>query len=300
MMDTSQYGRKWLLEIDCSQGGTISIGNDGFSGVESLKCTFDINYPGYEAWYMAEFTIYNTVLEVVKKVVEEGNKVRFSAGYKDGNYGKIFSGRILKSLYSRENVTDYKLNLICFDGERLFKDNFVKYNISKYENTTRARLALIAANSYRPIELKEPSELIGKVRKGSDYVDGVECTRGESAFCVPSTKLREIMKKEGAVMFMIDDVLHIVKIEDAPIGPAIEIGINNGLIGSPMQTDGGIVFKTLLNPELILDDPLRWVKLDLSQIMIIPKKPVIGVLPPPKIPTDGYFKVGGVRHTGDT
>jgi hypothetical protein len=300
-MDKSHYGRKWLLKIVALNGTTtgteISIGNDGFSGVEPLRVTFEVNYPGYEGWYYSEFNIYNPMKATEKMLIKEGDQVTLSAGYSEtdgGHYGLIFAGTVFQPLYSRENVTDYKLTLICMDGEKLF-NNVTAFSTGKYKQA--ALMNMIAARSYSPITVGEISKLIGKDEKN---VEMDESTRGATYMCSPATAMREACKTNGAKMFMKENKLQVIKVEEAPTGNYIEITRNNGLIGTPRQIDYGISFRTLLNPELILDNPLRWVKLDMSQISIHQQRAIYGNEPVAELPIDGYFKIGGVRHVGDT
>jgi hypothetical protein len=290
-MNRSHYGRKWLLKILCSDGTTLSIGNDGFSGLESLKCTFDINYPGYEGWYFSEFVIYNPTKETEKKIIQEGAEVYFYAGYQEkygGKYGQIFGGKVFQSLFTRENVTDYKLTLMCMDGARLFKDNFAAFHLKDYSDQTLINET--AARSSSPIPIGTVSSKIGMAKK----------PRGCVVFGSPVTAIREIVRNNAAQMFMINDTLNILKATDSPSGEAIVVDTNSGLIGTPQQIDFGISFRTLLNPELILTNPPKWVKLDLSAINVKQQKAVPGQNIVPILPKDGYFKIGGVRHSGDT
>lgn len=294
-MDKSHYGRKWLLKIKCTDGTELSIGNDGFPGYESLKVDFEVNYPGYEGWYFSEFNIYNPTIETEKKIIQEGAEVYFYAGYSEGNYGQIFGGKVFQSLWTREHVTDFKLTLICMDGERLFRDNFVNFTLTEY--TEQTLMNEIAGRSHRKIEVGKISELTGLTAEG---VDLEPLPRGTTVFGSPSIPLREVVKSNGSQMFMLNDKLNVVRIDEAPQGDYIEVNTANGLVGTPCQVDYGVHFRTLLNPELALANPLKWVKLDMSQITIQQQKAVFGQKIVSKLPKDGYFKIGGVRHSGDT
>ena len=288
-MNTSLYGRKWELKIECNDGEVYTVGNDGFkTGHESLKCSFEVNYPGYQGWYFSEFTIFNLERETERKLIQEGARVYFSAGYSDGNYGLIFSGTVFQSMFSRENVTDYKLVLWCMDGERLFKDNFINFTLGKYSDMTLTNA--LAGRSDRPIS-------VGRI---SPRVSKEDSIRGATFFGAVQNPLRDINKISNTVSFMKNDQVHVVSIMDAPNTSAIEIGPKTGLIGTPVQIDYGVSFRCLLNPELMLTNPLRWVKLDLSGVGFKQQRADLGGKMLSTVPTDGYFKIGGVRHIGDT
>ena len=289
MIDKSLYGRKWELSVVCDDGTMLTLGKNGIDGPESLKCTFEINYPGYEGWYFSEFNIWNPTPDTERKIIREGAEVHFSAGYSEGRYGKIFGGKVFQSLFTRENVTDYKLTLLCMDGARLFKDNFVSLIMAK-EYREQTLLNEIAARAISPIE-------VGHITEG---INVCEKPRGAVFFGSPMTPVREIARSNAAQIFMVNDQLQMARLEDLPQGAFFDIKPSTGLIGTPEQTDFGINFRTLLNPDLILTNPPRWVKLDLSGINVKQKKAVIGQARIPLLPNDGYFKVGGIRHSGDT
>ena len=99
---------------------------------------------------------------------------------------------------------------------------------------------------------------------------------------------------------MVNDQLQVAKITDDTQGEAIVVNSKTGLIGSPEQIDFGINFRVLLNPNLIIANPPRWIQLDLSQINVKQQRAIPGQNIVPMMPQDGYFKIGGVRHTGDT
>ena len=91
--------------------------------------------------------------------------------------------------------------------------------------------------------------------------------------------------------------LSFVSIADKLQGDAIVISPLSGLIGVPRQVDMGIELQCLLNPELVVTYPPKWIKLDLSQIRA--EKAVFG-RPISILDTDGFYLVVQVRHYGDT
>jgi hypothetical protein len=294
-MNKSLYGRKWLLKILCSDGTLFEMGNDGISEEQSLKCAFEINYPGYEGWYFSEFNIWNPTKETERKIIQEvgeGSEVYFYAGYSKGKYGQIFGGKVFQVMFTREQVTDYKLTLICMDGERLFKDNFVNFTLDEYTDQTLLNEVAARAKSTIPV---------GTISSG---IDNRKKFRGATFLGRPDKIVREVVRRNSAQMFMKDGELNVVKLTDAPQGNPILVDPSTGLIGTPQQTDFGISFRVLLNPEIILTSPLSYVKLDLSQINVQEQKRTPSQNPnaphTPKIPKDGFFSIGGVRHIGDT
>lgn len=292
MMNRSWYGRKWALKILCNDGTLFETGQDGISETQALKVTFDINYPGYEGWYFSEFNIWNLNNSTEKKLIQEGAEVYFYAGYQEdqgGSYGQIFGGKVFQSLYSRESVTDFRLTLVCVDGARLFRDNVVSFTMNK-DYTDMTLMNQIAARSSSKINIKV-----------TDKVDQTPKPRGVSVFGAPLCRLRETVRYSSSQLFVSNDEVNVVHQTDDMEVEAIIVNTDTGLVGSPMQIDHGVRFKTLLNPEIIMTNPCRWVKLDMSSINALQQKGQPGNQNlVPLLPRDGAFKIGGVRHFGDT
>lgn len=295
-MIRSWYGRKWELSVECSDGSMLTLNQDGLDSDDKIspaRVTFDINYPGYEGWYFSEFTIYNPNKATEKKIINEGARVYFSAGYQEkygGAYGQIFGGTVFQSLYAKESVTDYKLTLLCMDGERLFKDNLISMTmIEGYKEQTL--LNEIAARSRSPID-------VGKI---TESLDQKPRPRGVTLFAPPLMCFRQIARNNGAQMFMFKDQLNMCHPTDTPQGEAILINEDTGLVGTPTQSEYGVNFRCLLNPQIVLASPPKWVVVDLSRISVVQLKAQYGTdKMVPVMPVDGQFQIGGVRHTGDT
>jgi hypothetical protein len=264
-MDTSHYGRYWLIEIYCNNGQKIEMGSDGFDGAESLRCTFEINYPGYDGWYFSEFNIWNPTVETERLIIEEGNEVYFYAGYANGLTGQIFGGHVYQSLWKRENVTDYKLTLWCMDGDRLFKDNYVKFTLNS-TYTDQTLLAEATRQAHRKID-------VGKV---TAKVDSRPKLRGVSFIGSPHEVIRRVARKNSAQFFMRNNKLEVVSVDDPAVTTTVEVNAKTGLIGSPQQIDCGVSFRSLLNPLLMITNPLTDVILDMSSISVVQQKATPG------------------------
>ena len=287
-MDKSLYGRKWQLKVLCNDGTLFTVGSDGFSP-ESLRCTFDINYPKMSAWYFSEFTIYNPNDETQKKIIQEGAQVFFSAGYANGKYGQIFGGCVFQSLFDRENVTDYKLTLRCMDGYRLFDNNLTNFTMKEYTEMTLFNAMAAKSKTYIPVNHISPD------------IKQQAFPRARTVFCAPSELAREIARNNAAEVYVVNGKANLVTYTDSQQGEVLEVNPSAGLIGTPQQIDYGVSFRSLLNPDLILDFPPRIVHLDLSGISVKQQAATPGNENlVPLLTKDGYLQIGGVHHFGDT
>lgn len=291
-MNRSWYGRKWKLKILCEDGTIFETGQDGIGPTQAMRVTFDVNYPGYEGWFFSEFNIWNLNDSTEKKVIQEGAEVYFYAGYQEeygGRYGQIFGGKVYQSLYSRENVTDFRLTLICIDGMRLFSDNMTSFTLNK-DYTDMTLMNQIAARSSTKLKVKV-----------TDNIDQTKMPRGVTVFAAPANKTREVARYSSCQSFVKDGQVYVSHPADPKEPTAIIVDTDSGLIGAPTQIDHGIHFKTLLNPDLMLAYPTRWVKLDMSAINVVQQRAQPGNQNlVPLLPKDGAFQIGGVRHYGDT
>jgi hypothetical protein len=310
------YGRKLKLEIICNPNALlplnvsdltaginvgaqpiptldiITIEQNGFTP-ESLRVTFDIDYPGLATWFYSEISIYNFNDSTAMKVIDEGARVTLSAGYQDGGFGVIFKGDVFQSLFERENVTDYKLTLRCVDGHRLFTENFSSFQLPP-QHTQAAAYNLIMSKSQTPIPIgNTPSKLGTK-----------EFPRRGVVHTTPSQATHELLRfykvDEAAnnQMYIVEGKTYVNNIADnTEEKPIIISPANGGLIGTPIQTNFGASFTCLLNPEIRLAWPTKKVKLDMSSVKQL--KAVQGHNMS-CLDEDQEYQVIGVRHVGDT
>lgn len=285
-MNTTFYGRKWELVVECSDGQRFVVSEEGIEK-SSLRCTFEINYPGYEGWYFSEFNIWNPTETASLKMIEDGSKVYFSAGYKDGKYGQIFGGSVFQVFQTRENVTDFVLTLVCVDGERLYAGNLSSFQLHKgYTDTTKIN-AILARSKY-PLQKGTVSP---NINKGGHF-------RGTTVCSVPITPLRETLKNSNATLFSNYEVVEMFHWVDKSTDDPILIDPSSGLVGLPQQTEHGVNFRTLLRPDIVLKNPPNWVQLDTHVKQMkgqVGNKNLVPLMDP-----DGYYQIGGLRHSGDS
>ena len=110
--------------------------------------------------------------------------------------------------------------------------------------------------------------------------------------------LRDICRDEVAQWWTDAGKLNINKLDDNYTGEALVISPSTGLIGTPEQVTNGVSFRTLLNPNLKLSNPMMVVKID--QAVIRQMKLQYGSLPPSPLDQDGQYKIIKVVYSGDT
>jgi len=296
-MSTALYGRRLSLKIVCNPaagaatGDVVVVEQDGFEP-DPIRVVFDINYPGFEAFFISEISLYNLTEALEEKLITEGSAVYLSAGYQKGQFGKIFSGYVLQSLYEREGVVDYKLTLRCIDGYKMFHDNFAAFTLNK-GYTQQTLVNQIASRSINKIPIKSMT----------DKLEQLGYPRGATGFSTPASLLRETLrwggveKASNTQMFFTDNELNIGKLVDQTEGIVVVSPGAGGLIGTPQQIDYGVSFRCLLNPQLILKHPPIAVKIDQSGARQLKAQYTKAMS---QLDQDGLYRVIGVRHIGDT
>ena len=292
----TQYGRKWQVLIVAVNGASYEIKQDSF-WPEGLKIQFEINYPGYEGWYFSDIIIWNLSETTANNIMQEpieGAKLYLSAGYQDGKFGQIFGGSIFQCLLDRESVVDYKLTIRAIDGDRLFDNNLANFTLrSEYTQMSLMNAATINAQKKMTLGFVSPSIQSNNEQSPRPYT-------GFAPACVIT---REWSRYNSAQMFYKDDKLNFVTANDSP-DPAptattkvIVKSPTTGLIGTPQHIDYGVNFRCLLDPQIQLTAPPSWIRLDMSAIKM---QKIAPGQRSSVLDQRGQFKIGGVRHSGDT
>ena len=261
-------------------------GNDVALDVSDLRVKFNIQRVGYQAINYGDIEIYNLSAQTEVYIVKYGMRVTIEAGYENGQYGKIFDGDVFQPLWEREQVTDYKLTLHCFDGDSQLNNNFIGMTVQASHDQRTDLLAI----------MENARNTFGSGQISSD-ISSIKMPRGRVFFGMPKTHFRQIARANNAQWSYQDRQLMMSKLTDVPQGEALVISPSSGLIGSPQQTQDGVQFRTLLNPAVSVQFPAMQVKLDMASIR--QEKILIGQLQT-RLDQDGLYYVAAVNHIGDT
>ncbi|CQR71688.1 hypothetical protein SOV_04840 [Sporomusa ovata DSM 2662] len=281
------YGRKYRVLVAGKDNVALDVSN--------LRCTFHIEKTARALSNYAEISIYNLTSSTEMAIVKEGDRVIVEAGY-DGfidtetgqktdtkQYGKIFDGDILQPLRDREDNVNYRLTLVCQDGEDFLNRSLVRKTIG-------------AGLEQRQIINKIVSEAktltgIGRI---SSNLSTQKLPRGKVFFGTPKNYLSNIANDNGATFWVDDGQVNIAKATDVPVEEALVLTPQNGLIGTPQQTFGGITFKCLLNPSLKL---MNMIKIDNSDIRRLKWTQEMKMT---ALDQDGQYQIYKMIYTGDT
>lgn len=291
-MSNILYGRKYRVLVADKKNTALDVSN--------LRCVFRIEKVALQVANYAEVTIYNLNAETEQAIVKEGMRVIIEAGYQGylttqeqgaaqqtvtpKQYGVIFDGQIIQVLRDREeNNVDYRLTLVCLDGDSFLNNNIVAKSISAGFNQ-RQIAGIVASSAVTPTE-------IGRI---SPDLNAQGLPRGKVFLGMPKQYLRDIARDNNANFWVDDGQVYITKVTDTAPGQVIVLTPSTGMVGVPQQTQEGVSFKSLLNPTIKL---MAMIKLD--NTMIRQQKQQIGQIPA-VLDQDGQYQAYKVIHTGDT
>jgi hypothetical protein len=253
---------------------------------EGLHITFDTTQTILQAMWMCDVVIYNLNAQQSQTVINYGMTLTLEAGYQDGAFGTIFEGTIFQPMWEKERGVDWKLTLRCIVGPIEVGDNFIGRTVVG-GRTQRQLAAEMVGGATTPITLQMDRDIPNKT-----------ITRATTYFGQPNDLLQYIADTNNALLWFSHLTAHINQLRLDTTAPQWDIGPDNGLIGSPDQTQDGAVMQMLLKPDLVLLGQIK-----IKQGTVIRQMPrevgPHGTLPT-ILPSDNTYVIGRIRHYGDS
>ncbi len=319
------FGRAWNVSIQTQTAGKFAIDN---SAGETLRVVFDINKFLLMAYWEMTVTIYNLSSPTQSTLYKDnpgianlwrfnqpvilGDEVSVSAGYQlsdSGAFGQtsnlLYNGHVLQYIATQENVVDKRLTLRCITG---LLDDALGFTSTSLSNGTSDLDALnqIASDSGIPIENMDSGAQTALTQ--SQY------SRGRAVHGKPFDEIRSIARQNNLWAWVSPNGLNVRSFSDvtASTPPKYTYGpprlpgsytryqtsntsIRTTLIGTPEQTQYGVMFRVLMDSDPKIGDVV-----ELAPGTIINAAPIqYGSLAP--VPSqNGLYVVTGIRHYGDT
>ncbi|HJX54077.1 MAG TPA: hypothetical protein VJ801_15020 [Polyangia bacterium] len=290
-------------------------------GEEPLHVIFNVNMMVNVFCWQAAVTIYNLSQETVLMIapdalsgrtpMEMGAALTLSAGYDSGfdaEANLIFSGQVLQPVWTRESVVDYTLKLRLITG--LLEDTLNLCSITQAKQTSALdTIKAICKKSEREIPIQNG----GIDEAAQAKLSATVYPRAQSFHGRPFDQLKPILRQHNLFSWLGPQGLNIrsfAKDDSAPevtYGPPNKPGAYTGgglttqglvkmtIIGTPEQTQCGVVFRVLLDSQVYIG----------QTVQIAPGtnvKPFEFVYPENYRPTRndaGVYVVIGIRHFGD-
>jgi hypothetical protein len=263
------YGRRYKL----------IIGTSPTSGVEvsELRCTFSVEKSMTTDPNPSIIQIYNLAPNTRNEILTNGTRVIIEAGYRGPQFGLIFDGDIVRSLKRGPSSNTKITEIIAQDGDVFLNSGFISVSYAAGQTSEDIIRGMAG--------ISDPYISVGCV---SENLKGMQLARGKALFGQPKDYAREIAKGEGALFYVCDRQINLVKPMDLPTDEIISLTPRSGLIGSPEQTEDGVKARCLLNPLLNLN---KLVHIDND---LVQEDAKFGAL------STGVYKIISLTHKGDT
>lgn len=249
--------------------------------ISDLRCVFNCEKKLSETPNYSTVTLYNLAGTTLAGI-HVGDTVILEAGYRNGNFGMIFSGTVIQPRYYRESQTDTCLSLVLQDGDKSLTGTWVSKSVAK--NATQYDVVKLC------IDGKEKSAGII-----SDTLSMARLPRGKIMFGQSSKYLKKAAKAGNSQFYVEDGKINIVAAASYSSKQAVELSPKTGLIGMPTQTDDGISGQCLINPSIKLATQLY-----INRNYIEAKQVEEGKKTYTGPSAAGLYKVTALTYEGDT
>lgn len=284
--------------------GAIVFEQSGANSKDTVRITFDVNYPGISAYYLSEIVLYNVSDSYVEQIQKSGTIVELFAGYEEANYGCIFKGWIYQTLWERENVINYKLTLRCVDGDKLYTvNNLIQATVNpgmRFNDRMNHLLGKASRTVPKKEDFPEVTEYQALERQETFF-------KSVDALIKDSYGMKNANTPANYSSFGSQGNVHVIDKNNPQYEKeAIVVSpTKGGLIGTPQQTQYGCSFITLLNANIMLKYPMCTVRLEDVSVQTLKRE--WGDLKSSSLvnmnhvnPEILLYMVTGVRHVGDT
>ena len=268
----------------------VSKGGQGLD-LSNLRFRFEVKASDVETPNTMIVRVYNLASETVNSIIQEYDTVTLTAGYVNGNKANIFQGDIKQFYEGRERNVDSFLEIRAGDGDQAY--NFSIINQTFPAGTTdQQSLSAIASSMGLPI---------AQAANGFISTGGV-LSRGKTLFGMARIHMGDLAKKNDCRWSIQNGVVTLVPNTGYLPGTAVEINSATGMIGTPEQTDNGIVVRCLLNPLIRIGQAVKINNREINQTTIKSQffPSYTSQYYPATVANDGMYRVLVAEHSGDT
>ena len=236
----------------------ITKNYDGLD-VSALHCVIKAQRNLLQSKQYGDITIYNLDPNTERNILANATKVSIEAGYNNPDmFGTIITADVIQTLRGKSSPVDYFVKL------RFITDNdYIIWgitNLTARKGTNyRDLLNLVAQNS-------TPKLTVDESKMPKDWGNDVTLIKGVSFFGTTNDVIKEVGNSTNSIIRIEEGKIYATQLKDTSDKKveAYELNYKTGLIGQPTQNNEGVVFRTLLNPHLMLND---WVHINNGYIL---------------------------------
>lgn len=282
-MTQIQYKRKVKLLISTESGEGLDLSN--------LRIAFDIKLTDSQTPNSARIRVYNLSQNLASRVQKEFTYITLQAGY-ESNFGTIFYGNIKQVIYGSENNVDTFIDIAAGDGDDAYNYSVVNRTLDGNVKQSDIVDAALLPMFDRGIE--------------QGFVDSTGDTalpRGRVMYGMSRDYLQAAAYNTDTTWSIQNGKYQSVKLTGYVPNTAVVLNSKTGLVGTPNQTNDGIIVKCLLNPNIKIASQVQINQADI-QLQLIDDSSESGdsgaSSTPSPIASDGFYRVLIAEYTGDT
>jgi hypothetical protein len=268
----------------------VSKGAQG-RDLSDLRFRFEVRASDVETPNTLVVRIYNLADETVNSIIQEYDTVTLVAGYVNGNKGNIFQGDIKQFYFGRERNVDKFLEIRAGDGDEAYNFAVINQTFPAGSNDQQ-QLSALAASMNLPI-----------AQTASGFVTtGGTLPRGKTMFGMARLHMGQLAKRNGCRWSIQNGVVTLVPDSGYLPGQAVAINSATGMIGTPEQTDNGIIVRCALNPAIKIGQAVKINNRDINQTNVKSQfwPSYTSQYYPATVANDGLYRVLVAEHYGDT
>jgi hypothetical protein len=293
---TQSLGATSLGQVDgvttFSTGVAETPNNSLAIDLSQLRFRFEVRASDVETPNTMVVRVYNAGQQTVNSITAEFDTVTLTAGYQNGNQGTIFQGEIKQIFVGRERNVDRYLDIMAADGDTAYTQGVVNQSFPAGA-TSGQELAAYAAAMNLPVASTAQDVLTA----GGIIPD----PRGKVAFGMARIAMTDLAHRANARWSIQNGVITLVPNTGYLPGQAVQINSATGMIGTPEQTDQGIIIRCYLNPLIRIGQLVQINQADINQNTLNKQMfpSYTSQYYPATTTHDGIYRVMVVEHVGD-
>jgi hypothetical protein len=279
--------------------GVAETPNTSFGiDLSQLRFRFEVRASDVETPNTMTVRVYNAAQQTVNSITQEFDTVTLTAGYQNGNKGTIFQGDIKQTFEGRERNVDRFLDIMAGDGDRAYTQSVI--NKSFPANTTTGQEFAAYVASVASAGLTGAASAPG-ILNGTGGTNPTNL-RGKTVFGMFRLAMADLSQRVNARWSIQNGVVTLVPITGYLPGQAVQINSATGMIGTPEQTQGGIVIRCYLNPLIRIGQLVQINNSDINRNTLNKQMfpSYTSQYYPATVTHDGFYRVLVAEHVGDT
>jgi hypothetical protein len=292
---TQSLGATSLGQVDgvtTFSTGVAETPNSSFGiDLSQLRFRFEVRASDVETPNTMIVRVYNAAQQTVNSITQEFDTVTLTAGYQNGNKGTIFQGDIKQIFVGRERNVDRYLDIMAGDGDVAYTQSVINQSFPA-GSTQGQQLAALAASMNLPV---------ANTANGLLSTGGI-LPRGKTLFGMARLYMSELSQFNNARWSIQNGMVTLVPITGYLPGQAVQINSATGMIGTPEQTDNGIMIRCYLNPLIRIGQLVQINNADINRNTLNKQMfpSYTSQYYPATVTHDGFYRVLVAEHVGDT